>query len=159
MTSKHREPAADLNVLSDEPLAAGAYRPYPDQSITPNNHLFFRNLFLIPNMDSKSWRLGIDGTVDKTLGLDYQSLRQLPSRDVVYLMECAGNGRATMVPPAEGVTWDHGAVGTPRWTGVSLRDVLELASPEPDSKHVLLHGEDFGKEQHAPGVLAPTELN
>ena len=42
---------------------------------------------------------------------------------------------------------------------MSLRDVLELASPKSDGKHVLLHGEDFGKEQHAPGVLAPTELN
>lgn len=159
MTSKHREPAADLNVLSTEPLAAGAHLQYLDQRITPNNHFFIRDHFPIPSLDRKNWRLRITGAVDNVFELDYQSLRDFPSQDVVCLMECAGNSRATMVPPAEGVTWDHGAVGTARWRGVPLRDVLNLASPKSACKHVLLHGEDFGKEQYAEGELAQTGLN
>ena len=42
-------------------------------------------------------------------------------------LECAGNGRAFFDPPVAGVQWTKGAVGTARWTGVRMADVLKRA--------------------------------
>jgi DMSO/TMAO reductase YedYZ molybdopterin-dependent catalytic subunit len=91
--------------------------------------------------------------------LKYDDLKQLPSKEVVSLLECAGNSRAVMQPPAEGVPWDHGAVGTARWIGVPVRTILEQVSLRSAATDVLFEGADFGKERHAPGALAPTELS
>ena len=153
------EPARELNVLSRDPLCAGAHLPNLDQWITPSNHFFVRNHFDIPNIDPTGWRLRVTGAVENELQLDYRSIRALPSTEVVCLLECAGNSRFTMVPPAEGVPWDHGAVSTARWIGVPLRHILEQAVPRSGAKHVLFEGSDYGKERSAPGVLAPTELH
>ncbi len=91
--------------------------------------------------------------------LRYDDLARLPSKELVALLECAGNGRATMRPPAEGVPWDYGAVGTARWTGVPVCTILEQASLRSNAKHVLFEGADFGKERTAPGALAPRECS
>ncbi len=89
--------------------------------------------------------------------LRYEDLSRLPRKEVIALLECAGNSRSTMQPPVEGVSWDHGAVGTARWTGVPVRTILEQVSPKTSATDVLFEGADFGKERTAPGMLAPTE--
>ena len=48
----------------------------------------------------------------------------LPAVSVTATLECAGNGRAFFDPPVAGIQWRKGAVGTSRWTGARLRDVI-----------------------------------
>ena len=54
----------------------------------------------------------------------------MPSTTVTATLECAGNGRAFFDPPVAGIQWGKGAVGTARWTGVRMADVLKRAGVE-----------------------------
>src|SRR5580704_6435421 len=149
----------ELTVLSREPVCAGASLSHLQDWLTPTSRFFIRNHFPIPNMDASSWSLSVWGEVARPLMLRYDDLAGLPSAEVVALLECAGNSRATMRPSAEGVPWEHGAVGTARWTGVPVRTILEQASPRNNAAYVLFEGADFGKERTAPGALAPKECS
>jgi sulfite oxidase len=157
MSSGELEALCELNVRSQDPLCASAPLSCLDDELTPTRRFFIRNHFAIPRLESSSWALSIWGEVQKPMMLRYEDLKGLPSKEVVCLLECAGNSRSTMQPPAEGVPWDHGALGTARWKGVPVATVLEQASLRPSATNVLFEGADFGKERTAPGVLAPTE--
>ena len=78
----------------------------------------------------------------------------MPSREVVNLMECAGNSRSTMQPPAEGVQWDNGAVSVSCWKGVSLKTVLDQASLKSSATDVLFIGVDSGNVPQAGTSMA-----
>ena len=91
-----------------------------------------------PRGDIDAWLLDVAGTT-YTLG----ELRALPSHEVISTMECAGNGRARLEPRAISQPWLTEAIGTGRWRGVRLRDVLE---PPDDTAEVLFTGLDRGIE-------------
>ena len=146
--------SAQLTVLSEEPLVAGAALTSFDSVITPSSGFFVRNHFPIPRSDISNWSLTVTGEVERPLHLRYDDLLRLPSKEIVALQECAGNSRATVQPPIEGLLWDHGAVATARWTGVSLCAVLEQAGLLATANEVLLEGADHGKERGAPGELS-----
>ena len=57
-------------------------------------------------------------------------------------IECGGNGRSEYNPPASGNQWTVGAVGSPRWTGVRLKDVLEACGIKDDAVYVGYIGAD-----------------
>jgi len=59
--------------------------------------------------------------------LGESELRELPTRDVVAVLECAGNGRGLRRTRAPGNQFGLGMFGQSRWTGPSLADVLEAA--------------------------------
>ena len=54
----------------------------------------------------------------------------------------AGNGRAFYDPPVAGIQWGRGAVGTARWKGARLKDVLTRAGITPAGRFVLVSGAD-----------------
>ncbi len=93
-----------------------------------------------------TWRLTIDGRVDTELSLDLDTLRALPAHEVVATMECAGNGRARLQPRPVSQPWLLEAVGTGRWRGVHLRDVLAQAGVATSATEVLCTGLDRGTE-------------
>lgn len=157
MSSAEPETVRELNVRSQDPLCASASLSYLDDELTPTRRFFIRNHFAIPKLEASTWALSIWGEVEKPLMLRHAELRALPSKELVCLLECAGNSRSTMQPPAEGVPWDHGAMGIARWRGVPVAAVLQQASLHPSATNVLFEGADFGKERTAPGALAPTE--
>ena len=51
-------------------------------------------------------------------------------------LECAGNGRAFFDPAVAGIQWEKGAVGTARWTGVRLADMLKRAGMKSTGNNV-----------------------
>src|SRR5919199_917236 len=81
----------------------------------------------IPQVDPAEWSLRVDGLVERPLTLTLEELRARPAREVVATMECAGNGRARLEPRPLSQPWLHEAVGTGRWRGVRLADVLDRA--------------------------------
>lgn len=115
-----------------------------DSWITPNDLFYVRSHFYTPSIDQSTWSLVVDGEVDKALTLTLADIRRLPSTTVVVTLECAGNGRAFFEPPVAGVQWGKGAVGTARWTGVRLRDLLRMAGIRTSARHVWLDGADQG---------------
>ena len=113
-----------------------------DTWITPNDRFFVRSHLYTPEIDLKTWRLSVGGEVARPLSLTFDDLRALPQVTMTATLECAGNGRANFTPPVAGVQWQKGAVGTARWTGVRLADVLARAGATASGRFVLLDGAD-----------------
>jgi sulfite oxidase len=122
-----------------------------DSWITPVPHFFVRNHMHEPStLDGNSWRLTVSGEVEKPLTLGLADLAKMAPHSVTNTLECAGNGRAFQQPHVPGIQWQKGAVGTARFSGPRLRDVLERAGVKPTGKHVMFHGLD-----EVPGKVPP----
>ncbi|HEY3392747.1 MAG TPA: sulfite oxidase [Lacipirellulaceae bacterium] len=113
--------------------------------LTPNENFYVRNHFAVPQIDSKSWRLKVEGAVAKPVQLTYDELVKLPSETRTVTLECAGNGRVFLIPKVEGAQWQLGAVGTAEWTGVPLKTILDRAGVDPRAVDVVLEGADSGE--------------
>ena len=140
--------------------------------ITPASHFFVRNNSTSVDVDPASWRLRVEGdSVRNPVRISLEALRSLPTRTLTAYLECAGNHRAmfdrVQGRAAEGTQWGTGGIGNGEWTGVALRDVLDLARPRADAVSVLLIGLDkespeegfrrvlpVGKARHPDTLLA-----
>ena len=119
--------------------------------ITPTPHFFVRNHMHAPStLDPDAWRLTVGGEVEKPLTLSLRDLAKLEKHTVTNTLECAGNGRAFQQPHVPGIQWQKGAVGTARFTGPRLRDLLQRAGVKPAGKHVMFRGLD-----EVPGKVPP----
>jgi DMSO/TMAO reductase YedYZ molybdopterin-dependent catalytic subunit len=118
--------------------------------VTPNCLFFVRNHFAAPAIDVASWRLRIEGCVERPAEWSWEQLMALPQRSVFATVECAGNGRSFLQPHVSGVQWGAGAIGHAEWTGVPLRRLLEEAGVRSDAVEVLFEGGDRGSEPDHP---------
>jgi DMSO/TMAO reductase YedYZ molybdopterin-dependent catalytic subunit len=119
--------------------------------ITPVPHFFVRNHMHEPStLDAGEWRLTVGGEVDTPVSLSLADLAKLELHTVTNTLECAGNGRGFHQPHVPGVQWEKGAVGTARFQGPRLRDVLQRAGVKTSGKHVMFHGLD-----EVPGKVPP----
>lgn len=143
-----------LTVLSQQPLVAGAAFSSMDGGVVPAGEFFVRNHFPIPSPDISTWDFSVTGEVERTLHFNYGDLKRLPGKEIAVLLECAGNSRAAVQPPIEGLLWDHGGVSSARWSGVALRDLLEQAGLRETAKEVLLEGADHGQERGESGEIS-----
>jgi len=112
--------------------------------IMPTANFYIRNNFDPPVLDPETWRLRLGGEVDNALSLSLAELRALPKHTQVVTLECAGNGRSLLEPPAEGEQWRLGAVSTAEWTGVPLSELLDRAGVRPSAREVVFAGADSG---------------
>jgi DMSO/TMAO reductase YedYZ molybdopterin-dependent catalytic subunit len=111
--------------------------------ITPVEHFYVRSHLPVPaSIDAASWTLAVSGLVSTPQSLSVADLRALPQHTVTVTLECAGNGRAFFDPPVAGLQWKKGAVGTARWTGVRLRDVLSRVGASAQASFVRMEGAD-----------------
>jgi DMSO/TMAO reductase YedYZ molybdopterin-dependent catalytic subunit len=101
----------------------------------------------IPMIDPATWRLAVDGAVRRPRELDLAAIRALPSRTVRVTLECAGNGRARLLPRPVSQPWLTEAVGTAEWTGTPLRAVLAEAGVGDGAVDVVFTGADHGIER------------
>ncbi len=119
--------------------------------LTPVPHFFVRNHMHEPSeLDAGDWRLSLGGEVEKPLKLSLAELSKIETHSVVNTLECAGNGRSLHRPQVPGIQWGKGAVGTARFSGPRLRDVLQRAGVKSTGKHVMFRGLD-----EVPGKVPP----
>ena len=123
--------------------------------ITPAELFYIRSHFPTPLLDPVVHRLAIAGAVRSELRLSYAELRAMPSRTCIATLECAGNSRVFLVPPAPGAQWELGAVGNAEWTGVPLSMLLESAGLGDDVCEIVLEGADRGIPKEEPKPLGP----
>jgi DMSO/TMAO reductase YedYZ molybdopterin-dependent catalytic subunit len=123
--------------------------------ITPNESFYVRNHFPRPRLEVRSWRLRVEGAVDRPLELSLDDVRGMATRTQTALLECAGNTRAFLRPPVRGVQWETGAVGNADWAGVPLAAILERAGVRNTAAEVILEGADRGEivEPRSPGAI------
>lgn len=113
-----------------------------DSFLTPVELFYVRNHLAFPGVDIAAWRLRVTGEVERELELSYEELSRFEPAEVVNTLECAGNGRAFHRQRVAGLQWVRGAVGTARFAGPRLADVLRRAGLKAGARHVALDGLD-----------------
>jgi len=146
-----------LHLLNDRPLNAETPVHFLDDDVTPTSRHFIRNNGIPPQyVDPASWRLKVDGEVDRPLELSIDDLRR--NFDVVKLqlqLECGGNGRAAFNPPGRGNQWSLGAIGNAQWAGVRYRDVLQAAGLKPAA----IYTGHYGADTHLSGQAGKSSIS
>ena len=89
-----------------------------------------------PTIDPAAFRLKISGLVDRSKQLSLDDLKKIGSTDLVAGFECSGN-RGPL----------NGLCGNGRWTGVSLKSVLDSAGVKPAAREFVFFGADHGEEE------------
>ncbi len=120
--------------------------------VMPNARFYVRNHFASPIIDASGWRLQVGGLVERRLTLSLPELTRLPSDTRVVTLECAGNGRHTLIPSVEGEPWRFGAVSTAEWTGVPLVEILDRAGVLSTATELLFRGADHGTVENAQEI-------
>ncbi len=118
--------------------------------VTPNRLFFVRNHFEVPALNLETWRLPVEGCVERPMVWSWDDLSDLPERSVFATVECAGNGRSFLKQHVHGVQWGAGAIGHAEWTGVPLRLLLHEAGIKPEATEILFEGADRGAESDHP---------
>lgn len=83
-----------------------------------------------PEVDGATWRLAVRGLVAQPLELTLASLRSLPATHQFVTLSCISN-------PVGG-----DLIGTTRWTGVSLQELLPRLGLLPTATHLEIRGAD-----------------
>ncbi len=115
--------------------------------VTPTGMHYLLVHFDIPDVDPAVWRLPIGGLVERPLTLTLDDLRKRPRRTMTVTLECAGNGRARLMPRPISQPWLDEAVGTAEWTGTPLAGLLAEARPVPEAVEMVFTGADHGVEK------------
>jgi len=94
--------------------------------VTPNDD-FFRidTAFTVPQVSTDDWRLRIHGMVDREIELSFADLLDRPQIERYITISCVSNEVG------------GGLVGTARWQGVRLADVLRDAGVDPAAEQLV----------------------
>jgi DMSO/TMAO reductase YedYZ molybdopterin-dependent catalytic subunit len=119
-------PAADRRTLDIRKI---------DGPFTPKDQFFTTQHYGHPDVDPATFRLKISGLVDKPKSLSLDDLRKIGNTELIAGFECSGNRR-----PLQGLS------GNGRWTGVSLKSVLDSTSVKASAREFVFYGADHGSE-------------
>lgn len=117
--------------------------------ITPQEKLYYvsKNPALFdPNLKGKPYSLELVGLVAKPLKLSLEELKSLPASDLTHTLTCISN-------PVGG-----DLIGCARWTGVSLKTLLDRAGVKPEAKWLVWEAADGYRESLALAELPPEAL-
>lgn len=111
--------------------------PWSDTTawLTPTEHVFFVGHYGYPEVRSEDWKLRIEGLAGKPVSLSLADIRSRPKRELITLLECAGNGPA------------GGMIGNVRWGGTPLGAVLRQAQPMKEVVEAVFFAADTGTEK------------
>jgi DMSO/TMAO reductase YedYZ molybdopterin-dependent catalytic subunit len=146
-------------LLTRRPISWAPYNAESDplalvEPITTHGAHYVRSNFRVPDLSAADYRLSLDGAVERACTLDLAALRALPWVERTVTMECAGNDRLGLQPLPAGEPWGSGAIGTARWGGVRLRDVLALAGGVLfDASELVFTAADAGPRADAEGTV------
>lgn len=97
--------------------------------LTPTSLFFVRNNLPMPDRsiveNADAWELEITG-VKNPRNLTVGELKKMPFETVISILQCSGNGRKFFKHGPSGSPWATGAAACPVWTGVLVKDVIDL---------------------------------
>jgi DMSO/TMAO reductase YedYZ molybdopterin-dependent catalytic subunit len=143
------------------PLLETPFAVYDKGVFTPNDQFYVRwHLATIPDsVDVATFRLSVTGHVTKELSLTLADILSLPRFDIAAVNQCSGNSRGYFAPRVPGGQWGHGAMGNAKWTGVRLRDVLDMAGIKPGAVQVQFNGLDEGVVPETPDFIKSLDVD
>uniref|UniRef100_H2ZCZ5 Sulfite oxidase n=1 Tax=Ciona savignyi TaxID=51511 RepID=H2ZCZ5_CIOSA len=132
-----------------------------DSYITPNELFYVRNHLPVPEIDPDSHRISVD-LGDSSIQLSLEDLKtKFKPVTITTTIQCAGNRRQEMSDfKTVGLSWGPCAIGTARWTGARVRDILLSAGFDPDDKtikHVHFNGFDDDITNTSYGASIPKQ--
>jgi len=112
--------------LPPAPTGLEAATPGISPLFTPVDR-FYRidTALVVPDVDVASWRLGVSGMVDRPFSLSYDELASLPQVEADITLCCVSNEVGGRL------------VGTARWQGVLLQDLLDRAGVRPGATQLV----------------------
>lgn len=124
-----------------------------DKPVTPNPLHFVRNHGGIPDIDKDKYSFTMDGLVanPKTYTLDdLKNESKFPRMEKLVTIQCSGTRRIEQIGLYAGqgdelaqAPWAEGAIGTAKWSGVSLKKVIKDCGGLIDgAKHLEFYGAD-----------------
>lgn len=133
-----------MRVINDRPPCLETPWEYFEHDLTPNEAFYVRwHLQMIPTrVDTRTWRLRVKGHLDRPREWSLEELKALPQTSVVAVNQCSGNSRGLFRPVVTGAQWQDGAMGNARWTGVSLREILDRSGVRAGAVDVAFQGMD-----------------
>ena len=151
ISSPARVASPEEGISADELRLAASNHGMPLESlhwdITPAGLHYLLIHYDIPAIDPTTFELVIDGVVGSPLSLDLDAIRSRPKVTAVVTLECAGNGRARLLPRPVSQPWLTEAVGTARWSGTPLLGLLQEAGIAEEAVDVVFTGADHGIER------------
>ena len=135
----------EMIFLTDRPPQLETPIHYFRQDLTPNEAFFVRwHLEGIPtSVDLRTFRLNVSGHVRQPLQLSVDELRsKFDPISIVAVNQCSGNSRSFFHPRVPGGQWKHGACGNAKWTGVSMKSILDRAQVKAGAVDVSFNGLD-----------------
>ena len=150
-----------IGLTSRPPQLETPFAVFNENVITPNDAFFVRyHLADIPyDLDPETFSLEIKGKVDKPLKLSLADLKTLPSLELVAVNQCSGNSRGLMTPRVAGGQLGNGAMGNARWTGVTLKSLLEAAGVQGGAKQVVFAGMDGPVSDKTPDFAKALDID
>jgi DMSO/TMAO reductase YedYZ molybdopterin-dependent catalytic subunit len=132
-----------MRIMTESPLNAETPVECLRSWITANSVFFDRNQSELKEQISlNEYRLTIGGEVEVPCRVSFAEILRLPKAIQANTIECSGNGRSLLKEPAAGNPWAIGGVGNAVWGGVWLKDILSLARPKENARHVAFEGLD-----------------
>lgn len=122
---------------------------------------FIRNHLPVPVVDEEEYRLRIRGIgLEREVEVSLEELKtRFPRTSVTSALQCAGNRRSEMneVKEVRGLSWEKGAIGNARWTGVRLVDLLGIVGARigESTTHVQFEGLDLDASSSPYGASIP----
>lgn len=139
---------APLLLLTDRPVQLETPRHYFLTPFTPNEAFYVRwHLEGIPNaVDLQEWKLRIEGDVKNPIALSMSDLIQkFKPISIAAVNQCSGNSRSRLQPRVPGGQWGNGAMGNAMWTGVRLRELLDMTAMKAGSLFLQFQGLETGQ--------------
>ena len=130
--------------IMDDPPNIEASLPDLERGIVGNDRFYVRCNFPVPQLDAETWQLEVAGAFERPRSWSMDELSALPRVERTVTLECAGNGRTLMSPTPAGTPWGLGAVGTARFGGVRLADVLAASRLQAAATEIVFTGADGG---------------
>lgn len=152
-----RGPSKHLKVVNQSPYCAESPMWALHNTPTPTPLIYVRNHFDVPHVDADTWTLRVLGLGGQERIFRLHELKELESRLLTVILECAGNGRKAFSPAIKDeIPWEYGAVSTIVFTGIPLRHVLEQVGVQTDEqndvKEIRFEGIDSHKDKQ-PGPI------
>src|SRR5436190_4366912 len=129
----------------------GAIQPvqFLSPEVTSNDQFYIvsKNLFSDPTVNGISWRLTVDGKVDRPFTLTYQELLTQPMKQQYESLMCISN--------------DVGGqyMSNALWEGIPLADLLHRAGVKAGATKIVFHAaDDYTDSIHLTKALEPTTL-
>ncbi|KAF1999233.1 sulfite oxidase mitochondrial precursor [Amniculicola lignicola CBS 123094] len=123
--------------------------------ITPNADHFVRNHGGIPEIEEDKYFFDVEGLVNNPKRISLKDLKNpdlFPQITKTVTLQCSGTRRIEQIHeyPGDGdelinAPWGEGAIGTAKWTGVSLKKVIKYCGGLKDGG---MHVEFFGADTY-----------